>query len=158
MLEEKIMATYEEELFRYGITCVENLVHLKKVTPDQRDELILMAKSGIVPSRDVLEQVFSEAVKRIGEKTSEAVDEYFVKRHNKLIDDREGNYIKLSDEQCEMCKVRDGIVTNVRYMDDVAVYEVEYSDGKGIAIGKYFATANVGDKIRCHNHAAVKKI
>jgi len=158
MLENKMTETYEKELFRYGITCTDNLLLLRKINQVTYDMLHDIADKGEVPDREILEKIFSEAVQRIGEKTPEAVHEYFTKRHNDIIDKRDGNYSKLPVELCELCKVRDGVVIEIKQIENIPIYKVKYSNGEEFVTGKYLKDVKVNDKIRTHNKSAVKKL
>lgn len=161
MLELKMEEGYEDMLFRYGISCAENLVTLRKITKADYDKLMDFHKRGEVPSRDFLERVFATAIERIGdEKTPEAVDKYFRERHNLVIDHREGSYSIMPDVMCEACKVSEGEIIGVDNPRNVTfpVYRVRYENGEDIAFGKYFNDFKVGDRIVVHNKSAVRKL
>ncbi len=156
----KMKKSYEEMLFRYGISCAENLVFLGTISPTDYNKLVSYSRRKDIPDREFLERVFSVAVTRIGEKTPEAVDEYFRRRHNQLIDRREGNYTKMPGVLCELCKVREGEIIGIDDSKKVPfpVYRVRYQDGEDIAFGKYFNDFNVGDRIVVHNKSVVRKL
>ncbi len=152
--------SYEEMLFRYGLSCVHNLLLLKKITKDEYDEIYLYADRKEIPSREFLERIFSEAIRRIGpDKTAKAVDDYFRFRHNQIIDNRDGNYKLLSDEQCEDCKTYEGEIIKVEYKMDVPIYTVRVIAKNELTIGKYlWDDVKIGDKIVAHNHSGVRKL
>jgi len=153
--------SYEETLFRYGISCAENLVMLGKITKADYDRLMDYQRRKEVPDREFVERVFVAAVERIGrEKTTEAVEKYFLERHNEVIDRREGSYAIMPDVMCENCKIRDGIVVGIDVLKGVPfpIYKIKYGDKEEIAFGKYFRDVCIGDRVRTHNKSVVKKL
>ena len=161
MLEKKMEETYEGMLFMYGISCAENLVNLGKITKADYDKIMEYHRKGEVPPREFVQRVFAAAVERIGdEKTPEAVERYFVERHNSIIDRREGSYAKMPDVLCDACKVRDGEIIGIDNFKGVSfpVYKIRYENGEDIAFGKYFRYFRVGERVRTHNKSVVKRL
>jgi hypothetical protein len=161
MLEKKMEETYESMLFRYGLPCADNLLAIKKITQIDYDQLMDYHKNKIVPPRDFVIRIFAAADERIGEiKTPEAVEDYFINRHNGVIDRKEGAYLFLPKPICENCKVHDGVIIGIDYQEIVPfpIYKIKYDDKESIAFGKYFSGFKTGDKVRVHNKEVIKKI
>ena len=57
MLERKMNESYEETLFRYGISCAENLVMLGKITKADYDRLMDYQRRKEVPDREFVERM-----------------------------------------------------------------------------------------------------
>ena len=152
--------TYEKALFRYGITCADNLLLLGKISQKDYDKLYSYIGKEDKIQRDFLERIFSAAVQRIGsEKTPEAVEDYFLNRHNQIIDRREGNYSKIPDELCETCKVKDCVVNEVFKKKGKNIYVISDSGKNNFAFGDYLSEdIKKGDLVRIHNNYIIKKL
>jgi hypothetical protein len=162
MLEKKMKESYEEMLFRYGLSCADNLLVLKKISQEDYDRLFEYADKKEVPDKEFIERIFSAAVKRIGEKTAEAVEKYFLEKHNAVIENREGNYSrlwKISPDRCLECMAGKAVIIGVGHKMGIPVYNVRYKSGKmDIAIGRYlWDEVQIGDTITIHNKSAVRK-
>lgn len=168
MLENKMkIETPEEVFFKYSIPCARELLDLGTIN-DEIHELILdYAKKKITPDREFLERAYPAALKRI-EKVAErlgvnkwnvlAIRKYFLENHNAVIDNREGNYARILPRSCELCKVRVGTVVGIENTLGTVVYQIDYGDKRDFALGTYYNSAAVGDRISTHWRIAVEKI
>ncbi len=161
-MKSKTQISYEEILFRYGLSCADNLLVLKKISQKDYDRLFENADKREVPDKEFLQRVFSAAIKRIGEETAQAVEKYFLEKHNTIIENREGDYArlwKISPKRCLECMAGKAVIIGIEYKMGVPVYNVRYESGKEeIAIGKYlWDEVKVGDTITIHNNSAVRK-
>ena len=118
------------------------------------------------PSRQELEEMFPAAFKRIKqfansenpEKfwTPEIVKDYWLKEHNRIIDNKEDGYDKFTDELREFCKVSLGIVLEINPDDDCWIVLVNFKE-KEIKLKSHIKLEK-GDKISFHLGQVVAKL
>ncbi|MFZ5954885.1 MAG: HypC/HybG/HupF family hydrogenase formation chaperone [Nanoarchaeota archaeon] len=158
MLEKKIW-TYEEVLFRFSISCLEDRYNSGRMDKQRFEKIVEYAQKSEIPPIDLIKEFIQNAIKKIHPKTPEAVEDYFLKEHNNLIDRREEEYANCPEEICEICKAKKGIVKEI--LDrNLPTYLIECEDGSlDYTVHKYFPEQiKVGDKIISHNKIFVKKL
>lgn len=169
MLEKMVEnnETPEEVFFRYAFPCTEDLFTTRLISKDDYKKMNEYSKKRKTPKRQELEKIYRNAIRRI--KTlaqssnkpiwdSEVIRNYFLKEHNKAIDEGEGDYKNAPHRLRELCKVKIGEVVEKYNRGKIVFYKVDYGDSKEQAIGTYYPDAKIGDRISTHWRFAVERI
>jgi hypothetical protein len=135
------------------------------MTKEKYGELECCVKDGISCSRDSIEAAFPAAFRRIKGLAKEmgvadywdmrVMKEYWHFNHNKIIDEREGNYSRFPESFCDFCKVHEAEVLKVLSGEFLLV---GYDGKKRPVLRDYVLDAKVGDRVRIHQAYAVEKI
>ncbi len=160
MLEKMVEDEAGKVFWAYSRSCVDGLKAVGGIDDIDYTSIKEYEDRGEVPEREFLERVYPSAIGRIkkvaGEIGREYWDEktirdYFVKRHNEIIDRQEGRYAQMSPEMRELCKVKVGKIVEMKKESDVPIYNLDYGDGnKEWVIGKNLPDAKIGDYISTH--------
>jgi hypothetical protein len=173
MLEDRMEEDFfgdspEAVFFRYAAPCGEEMCHLGLISKGLSSQIFDYLNKRKIPSRDFLESVYVNAIRRIDEVAKKlergrwdsfVIRTYFIKFHNIIIDSLDGNYKIMKPSHRELCKVKVGKVINKYKTNTLLTYDVQYEDGaKQRIIGENYPIAEVGDKISTHWNFAVEKI
>ncbi len=151
----------EQYFLRYAFPCAYVLLNQKKITQEQYDELEKAFNENSVVPKEKLEGIFKAAFRRLKvlaeemEKDCwdiEVLREYFINRHNKCIDEGEGDYSKFPDDFKEFCKVKRCRV--LKRDGDVLTVEMDGVEKK--VLGKILPEAKEGDEVYVHLGVAVE--
>jgi hypothetical protein len=158
------MMSSEELFLRYSFPCAHVLLDMGKMRKERYSELERCAKNGKPVSRNVLEASFPAAFRRLEELAKEmkienywdirVMKEYWHKRHNKFIDNRDGNYAKFPEFFCDYCKVH---VAEIIKILPKGFLLIEYNKTKRLVSGDYISNAKIKDKVRIHHAYAIEK-
>ena len=149
-----------EVLFlKYAFPCSFIILQRGEITQKEFDMLEDAAENNKIVSRKILERVYHKAfekIKPIAKEMNkdywdiEVIKEYFLVRHNKLIDQGMFDYERAPETLKKLCKIHKAKVIDVK--DDVLV--VEYSDGnkksKRPVMNHFVKEAKVGDEVMIH--------
>ncbi len=169
MLEDKMKEneTPEDVFFKYAADCAYDLFSLKLISEEDYKNVLLHRNNGTSPSRDYLQRIFPNAVRRIGRLANSlgreiwdvyTVRKYFLEEHNNVIDRREDLYQKAAPQIRSLCKVRIGTIVEKELVGGVMGYKVDYGGMTENVVGKYLPNENVGDKISTHWRFAVENV
>lgn len=133
----------EVYFLKYAFPC--SFVTLQRGRIDRREfeDLERAAINGQIIERSRLEKIFVPAFKRIKKLAKEmrvdvwsyeAMREYFIKKHNEIIDAGEESYAKAPPLLRELCKVREARVLKVIKESGNNVAVVNFSDGKNRSV------------------------
>ncbi len=108
------MESTEEFFLKYAFPCAHVLLQVKAITQEQYDELENSAKTGNTPSRQVMEESFPAAFRRIKQLARDmniedhwdmkVMKEYWHNSHNINIEEGEGSYSDFPESFCDFCK------------------------------------------------------
>lgn len=159
------MVSAEKFFLRYAFPCAHVLLDAGAMTKERYLEIEDSAKSGRSMSRDVIESSFPAAFRRIRSLAKEmeiedywdvrVMEEYWYRNHNKIIDEREGNYSKFPESFCDFCKVH---VAEVLEILSNGFLLIGYEDTKRPVNGEYVLGIEVGDRVRIHHAYAVERV
>ena len=104
---------------RYAYPCMRTLEMLGKVTPGDVKHIDDIIHSIGRVEKEYLEKIFTAAISRLKHLAKdlqkdywdmEVIREYFLTRHNTIIDSKQGSYALLPETMCAACKVYTGKV------------------------------------------------
>lgn len=151
--------TAEQCFLRYAFPCAHVLLQQGRITKEQYAGLESAFYENRILPRDMLEQLFPAAFRRIKAMANgrdywavEIIREYFISYHNKCIDAGDGNYAAAPKEFREFCKVR--LCTVLAKEGETLL--VDMGGVKKRVIGKILPGAKVGDKVYVHQAVAVE--
>ncbi len=156
--------------FRYAFPCSSDLYALNKIRLDDYNLMNVLYRSGKAPEKEKLEKLFPNAIARIkklaeelGEKDywrEHIIRDYFINRHNKVIDNNEGLYSNpYYDEKLKnLCKVHIAEINEIKKGQE-SLYVVSFDGQKRsvIDIGPFVPDAKKGDKVVIHSRFVVEK-
>ena len=154
----------EEFFLRYAFPCAHVLLETGVINEKRYKELEDCAKTGNFLSREVIENSFPAAFRRIkilAENMKkdywdiEVMKEYWYNYHNKIIDEGEGNYGLAPEFFRDFCKVH---IAKVKKILPEEFLLVEYDDKKRPVSRVYVPEAKVGDKVRIHHAYAIEMV
>jgi len=159
------MESAEDLFLKYAFPCAHVLLQVKAITQEQYDELENAAKTSSHPSRQVMEESFPAAFRRIKQLAKEmniedywdmkVMKEYWHNSHNINIYEGEGNYSKFPESFCDFCKTH---VAEVIQILPEGFLLIKYNETARPVSGDYIPDAKVGDKVRIHHAYAIEKI
>ncbi len=159
------MVSAERFFLKYAFPCAHVLLDRKTLTRERYNELEDGLRTGELPSRDVIEESFPPAFRRIRKLAGEmgirdywdiqVLEKYWYENHNENIDDRDGGYFGMPEFFCDFCKVHDAEV--VKIFDNGFVL-AKYGDKKRPVTVEYISDIKTGDRIRIHHAYAVERI
>ena len=161
------MGEAEEIFFKYAFPCTEDLLNVGAISEEDYRKMERYAKRGETPRRQELERIYKNAIRRMKIVAGElkkplwdlnVVREYFLRRHNKFIDDGEGAYKDAPHSIRELCKVKIGKIVRKEKNNGNIFYVVEYEGKKERIIGNYCPYAEIRDRISFHWKTAIEKI
>ena len=140
------------------------LLQVGSITNEKYLELESAARSGELLSRDVLESYFPVAFRRIKELAKDmdiedywdirVMEEYWYRRHNVVIDKRDGGYAKFPESFRDFCKVHVAEIVDILPRGFLMV---RYGDVRRPVSGDYILDAKVGEKVRIHHAYAIER-
>ena len=151
----------ETYFLRYAYPCAFVIRQRAEIDDSLLEKLRKAAVNDEPVERELIEKIFFRAfrrIKKIAEELSkdcwdkEIIKEYFVNRHNKLIDAGIEEYSKAPKTLRELCKVYKAKV--VEKKGDVII--VEYNSKRRPVLSD-FVKAEVGDEVMIHYGYAVEK-
>lgn len=158
------MMSSEELFLKYSFPCAHVLLQAGAMTKERYTELEESAKTGKSLSRELMESSFPSAFRRLEELAKEmkiedhwdirVMKEYWHKRHNKFIDNRDGSYAKFPEVFCDYCKVHIAEIVDIL---PKGFLMVEYNKTRRPVSGDYIPNAKIKDKVRIHHAYAIEK-
>jgi hypothetical protein len=153
------MKVTDKKLFmRYAIPCADTLVERGNITQGRLDDLIRKMVSGLEFTGDDI-SIFKVAkahctmiAKRNGKKEidAEVIEEYFLGKHDKVVDER---YEQMRDFDPERCRIYTGKVLLVK--DGKAT--VETPKGRSEFRADFLPDVMKGDSVIVHRDFIVKR-
>lgn len=149
----------EQYFFKYAFPCSQTLMELGRITKEEYEELKKMFLEGKVPDREVLERVFCVAFERISRlaidmgKNKWDLDvnkEYWLKRHNEVIDNGEGMYGKAPESFKDLCRINIAEVVERKGDKLIVRYGSENSRESRVVFDTLIPEVRVGDRIKIH--------
>ncbi len=149
----------EELFFKYAYPCTQALYDFKNIDKERLDEIEGFFERKDVPSRELLEDTYKEAIRRINEFSDvvwdiDVIKRYFLEEHNRFIDKGDGFYKDAPEYFRELCKVHIGAVLEV--FDDHV--EIEYEGKKKKVINIYDLSICKGDTVSVHYFIIIEKL
>ena len=148
---------------KYAFPCSFILRQRGEISEVQLKELEKAAMSNKALPKEVLERIYFRAFEKIkpiaqemkkGRWDLKVLKEYFLVRHNHVIEQGMYAYAKAPETLKELCKVQRGRVTDIK--KDALI--VEYGRGKRRPVLKAMVPdAKVGDRVMIHYGYAVEK-
>jgi len=158
------MMSSEELFLKYSFPCAHVLLQTGAMTKERYEKLEKSARAGKSLSRDVMESSFPAAFRRLEELAGEmkikdcwdirVMKEYWHKRHNEFINDRDGSYAKFPEVFCDFCKVH---VAEIVEILPKGFLLVKYGETKRPVSSDYILDAKVGEKVRIHHAYAIER-
>ena len=159
------MESTEEFFLKYAFPCAHVLLQVKAITQEQYDELENSAKTGNTPSRQVMEESFPAAFRRIKQLARDmniedhwdmkVMKEYWHNSHNINIEEGEGSYSDFPESFCDFCKTH---IAEVIQILPEGFLLIKYNETTRPVSGDYIPDAKIGDKVRIHHAYAIEKI
>lgn len=153
-----------EVLFlKYAFPCSFIIMQRNEITQEEFNMLENAAKHDKVIPREILERVYKRAFEKIKIVAKEmnkdhwdieVIKEYFVKRHNDMIDKGMFDYGKAPATLKKLCKIHKATVLEVK--DDMLI--VSYPEGKRVVMNHFVKDAKVGDIVTIHYGYAIEKL
>lgn len=159
------MGEMEPEVFflRYAFPCSFLLRQHREISEQEFSQLEQAAIAGEALPRALLEKVYFRAFQKIEKFAEERgkdkwnlelLKEYFLKRHNKQIDQGMYSYKKAPEKLRELCKVQKARV--VRVEKEAAV--VEWPGGRRPVLKQLVPDIKVGDTVTIHYGYAIERV
>ena len=157
------MMEVESFFLKYAFPCSFILQQRGEISEEQFEELESAAAGNRPLPRELLEKIYHRAFERISKLALEmgrgkwdisVIKEYFIVRHNTLIEQGMYSYAEAPEKLKELCKVLEARV--VRLDRNVAV--VEYSGKKRPVMTELVPELKEGDYVRIHYGYAVEKL
>jgi hypothetical protein len=155
----------ENYFLRYAFPCTYVIKQRGEIDDSTFRKIENAAMKNRKLERKLLEKVYKNAFRRIRVLAKEmkksrwnidVIREYFVKRHNMIIMEGEGNYAKAPAILKELCKVRKAEIIEKRD----GFFIVKYRNGRGLktrVVGSHFVPdAKKGDSVFIHHGFAVE--
>jgi hypothetical protein len=159
------MESPEEFFIKYAFPCAHVLLETKLITKEEYNELENGILEKHLPSRDKIEKYFISAFRRIKKLAKDmniqdywnidVIKEYWHNYHNKIIEQREGNYSKFPESFCDFCKVHIAEVIDILPNNFILI---KYENKQRPVSKEYIPDAKIGDKVRIHHAYAVEKV
>lgn len=160
---EKMLS--EELFFNYAGVCSEVLVERGDMTKERYEDLKKAIKENKVPSREILEESYPAAFRRIkilAEKMGiedywdiRVIQEYWHNEHNRIINAKDGNYSKFPEVFCDYCKVH--IAEVIKLLPDDLILVKYENQKRPVFPKKYLGELKIGEKVRIHQSEAIEK-
>lgn len=151
--------------FNYAGVCSNVLVDMGTMSKERYDNLRHLADEVKAPSKEVLEESFPAAFRRI-KKLAErmgikdywdirVITEYWHNEHSRIIDEKDGNYARFPETFCDYCKVH--IAKVVKNLP--GGFLLVECDGKQRPVlpKKYLGDVKVGEEVRIHQSEAIER-
>lgn len=151
----------EVYFLKYAFPCTYVKLARGDISEQEYAELEKAAIEGFILARPVLERIYKNAFHYIGELAKEmgkdkwdydVIQEYFISRHNQIIDRGEGIYEHAPEKLRDLSRVKSGVIEEVK--DDVLT--VSFGDKKRKVLNHLAREAKAGDKVRVHYGYAVE--
>ena len=149
---------------KYSFPCAFIAVQRGKLSQEEFLELEKAAIFGVPFPRGRLEEIFVPAFRRMRKLgaelglevwSQELMEEYYLRRHNKLIDVGDGAYADAPAVLRELCKVRPARVLRVGELGAV----VKFDDGRTRAVmTDLVESVSVGERVVVHYGYVVEKV
>jgi hypothetical protein len=158
------METSEVYFLKYAFPCAGVLRDKGDISEERYLELesAFRMKRGL--ERSLLEETFPAAFRRIRNLAQkmgkepfdiEVIEEYWLRDHNKIIDEGEGNYSKFPNWFKDYCKVHEAEVIGKLKAGFV---RVRYNGVERNVQGELISDLGVGDVVRIHHAYAVERV
>ncbi len=153
----------ERYFLKYAYPCIGNLMHDKKLSKEDAQNLECLLTEHKPISREYLKSCFPSAFRRIKQVAGEmkmdywsvaVLRKYWLEEHNRFIDAGEGDYAKATPSFKELCKVYEAKV--IARKDNLLT--VSYDGVKRKVLATLVPEAREGDTVTVHLAFAVEKI
>ena len=152
------MESAERIFLKYSFPCAQVLLDKGEITAEEYERLRAGALSSLEIPREELEGVFRAAFRRLRQVAGEdywnpqAIRDYFINRHNRFIDEGEGEYARAPGHFKRMCKVYKARVVSRK--GDALIVEIEGQQKP--VVGVLVPQAKPGDSITVHLGFAIE--
>ena len=153
----------EVYFLRYAFPCSSTSMQRGEINQEQFDELREAAINNRVLPREKLERVYHRAFEIIGKLANElnrdkwdleVIKEYFLKRHNEIIEEGMYDYKRVPASLRELCKVHRAEIVKIN--DNVLT--VRYNGKKKKVLSDLVRDVREGDMVNIHHGYAVEKL
>jgi len=155
----------ETYFFSYAFPCLFQKLLLKKITNKEYEILKEEYSRDESPKKSELEKLFPSAFQRIKSLAERKgiknywnlnlIKEYWAidGEHNRLIEEKEGEYADLPADFCNLCRIRLAKILNIKGENLLVKIKNEIREVNGIKI----KDARIGDYVTVHFHYAIEK-
>ena len=152
----------ENYFLRYAFPCAQIILERGELTQEEHEELRNIAINNKEISKERLEKIFFRAFEEIDEVAEEigkrrwdleTIKEYFLHKHNIIIDQGKGDYKNWPPAMRELSKVLKAKVIGKK--DNVLI--VEYNGKKRNVLNSFVPEARISDSVMIHYGYAVEK-
>lgn len=157
------MSESKKFFLKYAFPCAHVLLETKAMNQETYDKLESDILKDNLPNRELIESFFPSAFRRIKQLANEmdiedywdmkVIKEYWYNNHNKVIDEREGNYSKFPDSFCDFCKVHIATVKEILPENFILI---EYNNTMRLVSRDYTPNVKIGQKVRIHHAYAIE--
>jgi len=153
----------EEYFFMYAFPCAHIIVERRGMSEEEHEKLKKDFLEGKRLEKERLEKIFTAAfrrIKKLAERMGrdywdfEVIKEYWDKEHNRLIDNNEDGYEKISESLKDLCRII--VAEVVKKIDNKLI--VRYNGEERLVFSDLVPEAKVGDRVRIHYAYAVEKV
>ena len=151
-----------EVLFlKYAFPCTIVKMQRGELTQEEFDKLENAAADNKILPREFLEKTYSNAFRRMGKVSEElkkdiwsieVIKDYFLNKHNEMIDNNEEIYSRAPETLKELCKVYKSKVIDIR--GDYMI--VKYNDKTRSVMKTLVPNVKIGDTVTIHYGYAVE--
>ena len=151
----------ENYFLRYAFPCAFIIKQRGEISQEEYDKLLDTAINNKSVEREELEKIFFRAFKYINELAKEKnrakwdfsiIKEYFLKRHNELIEQGRDMYKNAPKTLRDLSKVNEAEIINKKSN----ILEVKFNNKKRFVSNVFVPEAKIGDKVRIHYGFAVE--
>lgn len=148
----------ETYFLRYARPCADFMRQRNEITDNDLNKLDLMLEEKISIDRPFIEKIFYKAINPLKKMSKNywsisVIRDYFQKEHNFLIDSGAEGFEHLAGFQKDLCRVKEGIITQIG--EDY--YEVSYEGRKSKILKGFVKDAKIGESVIIHYAMAVEK-
>ena len=153
-----------EVLFlKYAFPCAFIIRQRKEISDEEFNTLKDAAINNKVLQREFLEKIFFRAferIKKVGEEMNkemwdvEVIKEYFLVKHNEIINGGMYSYANSPESLKNLCKVHKAKVINIK--EDILI--VEYNGKTRPVMKDFIPDAQIGDTVTIHYGYAIEKL
>lgn len=150
------MESPEQTFFKYAFPCSTVLLNRGRISQEKHDELAERFEKLDPPPSEELEKIYVNAARRmrvVAEKLGrdavwdrQVILTYFLREHNRFIQEGDGEYKALPPALCEVCKVR---ICEVEEREK-DVLTVRLPDGGAKKVMDKHTGARPGEKVSIH--------
>jgi len=167
--------TPEECFFRFAFPCSEVLYTVGKIDKKTFSLLQDFAEKKQAPPRELLEQTFRSAIRKIRERMNiediwnlDTIKKYFLKVHNEALDDCDIDHLTrdelnkhgLLEQILKLCRIHEAAVIGIISKPSLPhkVLKVKFNSTERNIVNLYDLNVAEGDRVIVHYGIAVEKI